>query len=393
MSGGRAGALAAIFLAALALRPQIVGAGPLFPLVQDDLGVSHAVVGLLGTIPVLCMGLFAPPAGWVAGRTGTRLAITLCLGLIAGFGIARALVPEAALLVALTFPVGVGMGLAGALLPVAVKEHFPDRPGFATGVYATGIQVGSGASSMLSVPIAHAAGGWRASLLTFSVATVGLLAAWVLFTRGGPGRPVERLPLPRPPLTSPLGWHLVLVFALMGLGYYGLNAWLPASYVERGWSEASAGALLGVLNVAAIPASLLVPWLSDRAGSRRGYLGACGLLLVGGLVGLVLAPGGAYVWSGVVGFANGAMFPLVLTLPLDVEDRPARVGALVGMMLGVGYVLAALSPFALGAIRDATGSFTGALWVVVAVGALWLIAVLPLSRRRLGLGSAPLPPG
>lgn len=392
MSGGRAGALAALFLAALALRPQIVGAGPLFPLIQEDLRISHAAVGLLGTIPVLCMGLFAPPAGPLARRTGTRLAIAICLGLIATFGVARALVPQAALLVALTFPVGVGMGFAGALLPVAVKELFPDRPGFATGVYATGIQVGSGVSSMVAVPIAHATGGWRASLLAFSAVTGGLLAAWILLTRAAPSPPVGGARLPRPPLRSGLGWLLVCVFALMGLVYYGLNAWLPASFVERGWSEASAGALLGVLNVVAIPASLLVPWLSDRAGSRRRFLVGCGFLLVAGLLGLVLAPGGAYVWSALVGFANGAMFPLVLTLPLDVEDRPDRVGALVGMMLGVGYVLAAVSPFALGAVRDATGSFTGALWVVLALGALWVLAALPLSRDRLGQRSPPPAP-
>lgn len=49
--------LLALFLAALALRPQVVGVGPLIPEIQDDLHTSHAVAGLLGTIPVLCMGL------------------------------------------------------------------------------------------------------------------------------------------------------------------------------------------------------------------------------------------------------------------------------------------------------------------------------------------------
>ena len=48
--------LVALFLAALTLRPQLVGIGPLLPSVQDDLDVTHAVAGLLGTIPVLCMG-------------------------------------------------------------------------------------------------------------------------------------------------------------------------------------------------------------------------------------------------------------------------------------------------------------------------------------------------
>jgi MFS transporter, CP family, cyanate transporter len=60
--------LAGLFLAALALRPQVVGIGPLLPSIRDDLGLSHAVAGLLGTIPVLCMGLFALPAGRLARR-------------------------------------------------------------------------------------------------------------------------------------------------------------------------------------------------------------------------------------------------------------------------------------------------------------------------------------
>ena len=71
----RLGLLAGLFFAGLALRPQIVGVGPLIPSIQDDLGVSHAVAGLLTTIPVLCMGLFALPAPRISSRYGTRLAI------------------------------------------------------------------------------------------------------------------------------------------------------------------------------------------------------------------------------------------------------------------------------------------------------------------------------
>jgi cyanate permease len=42
--------LLAFFVCALALRPQIVGIGPLAPQIQRDLGASHALVGLLGTL-------------------------------------------------------------------------------------------------------------------------------------------------------------------------------------------------------------------------------------------------------------------------------------------------------------------------------------------------------
>ena len=38
--------LAGLFLGTLAMRPQLVGIGPLLPQIQDDLGVSFGVVGL-----------------------------------------------------------------------------------------------------------------------------------------------------------------------------------------------------------------------------------------------------------------------------------------------------------------------------------------------------------
>ena len=85
----------ALLLAAVALRPQLVGAGPLIPDIQDDLGVSHAVAGLVGTIPVLCMGLFAPFAGLVAGRWGLRAAMAGCLLAIAAAGLGRSVAPGA----------------------------------------------------------------------------------------------------------------------------------------------------------------------------------------------------------------------------------------------------------------------------------------------------------
>jgi CP family cyanate transporter-like MFS transporter len=64
--------LAGLFLVAITLRPQIVGIGPLLPAMQGSLHMTHAVAGLLGTIPVLCMGLFAPPAAYLGARIGTR---------------------------------------------------------------------------------------------------------------------------------------------------------------------------------------------------------------------------------------------------------------------------------------------------------------------------------
>jgi CP family cyanate transporter-like MFS transporter len=377
----RAAVLAALFLAALALRPQIVGIAPLIPDIQDDLDTSHAVAGLLGTIPVLCMGLFAPLGAYLAGRIGSRTAMAIALALIGAFGVLRTVFPSPWLVVLLTFPVGVGMGLGNSVAPIAVRERVPETPATGTGVYTTGIQIGSTVSAALAVPIAAALGGWQAALVTFSIVTLLLLGAWLALTRGGdPHTPAG---FPHPPWRSRVAWLLVGVFSMMASAYYGLNAWLPDAYTEQGWTDAEAGLLLATMNLSALPASSLSPWPSDRHGGRRPWLIALSLVFLTGTVGLVAFPGLAYGWALLSGISQGGMFALVMTLPLDFEHDRGRVGGLVGMMLGLGYTIAAVSPFVLGAVRDVTGSFDAVLWtcVVFLVGLVVAVVRLPRPQR------------
>ena len=140
------------------------------------------------------MGLFAIPGAYVAARL--RAAIGACLAGIAVFGLLRAAAPGAPLVLALTFPIGVGMGLAGALMPVAVKERFAHRPAFASGVYTTGINLGSALSSALAVPIAAAWGGWRAALAVFSACTILCFGVAVLHAVRRARVQTEAPPLP-----------------------------------------------------------------------------------------------------------------------------------------------------------------------------------------------------
>jgi CP family cyanate transporter-like MFS transporter len=377
--------LAALFAAAIALRPQIVGVGPLLPDIQADLDVSHAVAGLLGTIPVVCMGIFAPAAQHLAARFGTSAAIGAAIALIGAAGIGRAFAPGAVALVLLTLPVGVGIALAGTLMPVVVKKHFAGRPASATGLYTTGINVGAGLAAALAVPLALL-GSWRTALLVFSAATVALAVLWFAQARGGEMRRPLRARPPRLPRRSGTAWLLTVMFGLLGISFYGLVAWLPDLYVERGFAEAQAGVLLALLNVGAIPGGVLVSLAADRFGSRRRYLVGCAAIMIGSLVGILLLPGAGWLWATLVGITNGALFALLMTLPLDVSRDPAEVGAVAGLMLGAGYSIAALAPFGLGAIRDATGSFSAPFWVIVATTALFLLLAATLTTERLRRG-------
>ena len=379
----RAPLLVALFLAAVALRPQLVGVGPLLPSIQSYLGVSHAVAGLLGTIPILCMGLFAPPAPFLSGRIGSRRAIGAALALVGAFGVARAVVPGAVGVILLTIPVGMGMGLAGAMLPVAVKERFSDRPGFATGVYTTGITIGSAVSAAVAVPLAHAAGGWRTPLLVIGAVSTALAALWFWLTRTEPAHIRSDIRPLRLPFRNPLGWRLVAAFFLMSFTYYGLNSWLPDAYVERGWSQSSAGALLAVLNTITIPVGFVVAWAADHLWTRRTWLAGAAALQLASLLGVVLVPSAGWLWAVLLGVSIGPLFPLTLTLPLDAAEGPAEVAALAGMMLGLGYVLSSTGPLVLGAVRDVSGGFNAVMWVLVGAPALLVLVDSSLSPKRL----------
>ena len=162
--------LGALFIVSLALRPQLVGLGPLLPQIQDELGVTHAIVALLTTIPVLCMGLLAPVGPALAARLGPRLALALCLALIGGAGMLRAAAPAVPLLLVVTVAIGVGIGIAGAIPSMVVADRLPTHRALGTGAYAGGIVLGSTIAAALAVPLA-AGTDWRRSLFILSAAT------------------------------------------------------------------------------------------------------------------------------------------------------------------------------------------------------------------------------
>ena len=372
---GSALALAALFIAALSLRPQLVGLGPLLPPIQSELEISHGLAGLLTTVPVLCMAAFALPAVRIAHRIGLRSAMALAIAAIAGFGALRAVVPDYPLVLLSTIGVGLGIGLGGALLPRAVRILAPARIGIATGLYSGGIQTGAAISAAVAAPLAVLVD-WRFALIVFAAAAALILACWLVMTKGiAPVSADEARP--RFPWRSPVAWRIAGIFALNSLCYYGLITWLPSAYVDLGWTEADAGRLVAILNLSGLPACFVIPWMSDRGSSRHRYVFAGGAATAVAIGGLLLAPQLAVVWVVLAGLALGALFPLSMTLPIDVG--PHDVAGHAAMMLTGGYAVAAVAPALLGSVRDATGAFAVPFWILLA-GA---VALCALSVRAL----------
>ena len=89
--------LLAIVLVAVNLRAALASLPPLVHTIQKDLGLSGAGAGLLTTLPVLCMGVFAPVAQRLARTIGREATIGVAL---------------------LSLLLGLLMRLAGAVFPL-----------------------------------------------------------------------------------------------------------------------------------------------------------------------------------------------------------------------------------------------------------------------------------
>ena len=374
-----------LFVASLAMRPQILAIGPLLPLIRTDLGLPAGIAGLLTTIPVLCMGVFAPVGPRVAARVGAATAFALCLSAIVAFGLARAFTPTVPLLLLATLGIGIGIGSAGAIPSMIVAQRMPSRPALGTGSYAGGIVAGSTLASALAVPLA-VGGEWRQALIVVSLVSVVSIVAWIVLVGVGRRDVRSGVVARRLPWRDPTAWMLVIVFGLQSVLFYGVVAWLPNAFVERGWDEASAGLLIGVFNGVGLITTIGLPLVADRLGTRRSQLVVSSAIAVVALVAIIGAPDLAFLWVSILGLALGAVFPLVLTLPLDVTDDPARVGSVAAMMLLGGYILSSTGPVVLGAARDITGDFGASLELLVVIAVVLVASCLTLSPDRLRRG-------
>ncbi|MBI2782261.1 MAG: MFS transporter [Chloroflexi bacterium] len=386
----------ALVLVGLAFRTQALIIGPLVGQVQADLGMSHGVAGLLGTIPVLSMSLLAPFGPVLAASIGPKLGVALCVTFVAAFGVARALLPDAATVLLATVGVGAGMAVVGPILPMIVRARLPHHPAAGTGAYVVGFVIGGTITAALAVPLADAFGGWRGSFTIVSAAGFGSLIAWLLLMPRDEGHVRVAPSRPKLPWRRPSAWLLGAIFGSQSILFYGCITWLGSVYVERGWSAAEAGGLIALLTGIGLVSTLAVPLLADRIGTRRSQLALAASLSVSGALIVALTPGEApgslltYAATILLGLGIGAYFPLALTLPVDVAGDAGDAASISAFMLLVGYLLAATAPVVLGLVRDATGNFGSVVWILVGVSLLMIPLALSLHPARLrSAGSTP----
>ncbi|NKR41550.1 MFS transporter [Rhodococcus hoagii] len=353
--------------------------GPLAPVA----GFDAATVTLLGLIPPLVMGLFAPLAVVARRRLGEERALFAAGAvLLVGALVRMAGMPG---LIAGTVIVSLATAVVNVLVPVFVRKRFaPERTGVMMGVYAMSMGAGSAVIAALMIPV------WRASGESWPPA-IGLAVIPALLALVGTVPQLRHASRPdthagaaahdRPKvLRTWTAWSSTIFFGIQTLLFYATLAWLPSILVAAGLADGSAGNMQALFIVGVAGGGLVAPILAAASVDQRPHILAIVAVCAAGFAGLLIAPDSVpVVWALILGIGLGAGQAVAGVLYARRGRTPDHVAALSTVAQTGGYLIAATGPILASILHDATGS-----WTAPVTAFLVLLAVNAVASMRAG---------
>ena len=376
-----------IVLVAFNLRPAITSVGPLVGVIQADLGLSHWSAGLLMSIPLITFAIMSPIVPKIAHRLTNEK--TLLLGLfVLLMGICIRSVSTSSLLFLGTILVGMGISIGNVLLPVVIKDKFPQKFGLMTSVYSTSMGLIASLASGLSVPLASRLNlGWQGALIVWGIPAILAILIWMYLLRlnEGKGNPIKSVSLSATKIwRSPLAWQIALFMGFQSFLFYVTIAWLPEILISHGISRGTAGWLLSFTQIVGLPSSFFIPVLASRLNSQVWVAFGLGVCTIVGYAGLWLGSSFSILIISItlIGIALGGNFPLALSY-IGIRARNAKQAAeLSGMAQSTGYLLAAVGPIFIGYLFDMAQNWTIPLFALILISALVMIFGMISGRDR-----------
>nr|WP_083710293.1 MFS transporter [Williamsia sterculiae] len=365
-------------LVAANLRPAVVGVAPLIDEIGGDNGFSNAISGLLTTLPVLFFGLASPIAPRLAARFGIERTI---FGALVTLVVAMVLrwIPDTIPLFAGSALIGAAIGICNVVLPALIKRDFAHRSGLMTGLYSMTLSGGAAFAAGVTAPVDAALGGhWRITVNLWILLALVAMVVWIPqltrmhTTTASPGGHLWR---------NRVAWAVTIFMGTQSLVFYTLSAWIPSYLMDVGYSRGAAGTTLALAQIVALTASLVAPIIAGRFADQR----VVSFVVIGisavGLIGLVTTHHWVVLWTMLTLIGPGASVSLALLFMVLRSSSTAQTGQVSGMAQFVGYTLAAVGPLAVGAIHDATDSWSIA-FSVVGLALVFQAAATTLAARN-----------
>ncbi|HEY9281730.1 MAG TPA: MFS transporter [Eoetvoesiella sp.] len=358
-----------LMLIAFNLRPVFASLSVLLPDLLRQTSLSSAQAGYLTTLPVLCLGLFAPLAPRISQRVGPERTLLIVLFLLS-IGTALRGLGDIYSLFAGTALAGAAIATGNVLLPSLVKRDFPHKAALMTGLYTMALCGGAAAAAAFTLPMTHLFGdSWPIGLGLWAVPAVLVALIWTPQSLRsqrvvkGAGRSVVGL------WRDPLAWQVTFFMGLQSALAYCLMGWAAPILRDRGLDGTEAGLVVSVSIMVQVVTCLLVPPLAVRCKNQSVFNAALALLAASALIGLLFAPlSTVWVWAVLQGIGQGGLFAIAMTV-IVLRSPDSQVAAhLSGMAQGVGYFLAAFGPLLVGVLHSATGGYAASGWLFAFLG-------------------------
>lgn len=364
------------------------------PSLGEELDASLSALGGVMSVFMLTYGVAIPVYGRLAERYGARRLFIFGLALFGLGSFACALAPSLEALIAAR----VIQGLGGAAFPglgmtLASRAYPPERRGFALGMIAATLGVGSAAGPLVGGAIAGWLS-WRALFFVSAGATLVIPLALRLL----PGQSSDEQPSPWFPFVpaelrrAPLFRRVVAMAIVTSSAYLGAIVGLPLMLAERGLGPIEIGLLISPAAVVTGVLGVVAGRVVDRRGPRAPTsLGALGVVLA--LVTIGLASRGpscaALVFILVGAAVSGASYallntPMAATLSRELPEHHTTLAlslysttSFVGGSVGAAVFVRIVEVHRAGWPQASTTSFA---WAFAAL-AIPMLATFLLARR------------
>ncbi|KQQ31055.1 MFS transporter [Duganella sp. Leaf126] len=178
-------------------------------------------------------------------------------------------------------------------------------------------------------------------------------------------------------------WLLALVYFLFVMGLYGVSFWLPQLIRNSGVTDVLHIGLLTAIpyGVAAV-VMVAAARHSDRSGERRWHAAGAGLAGALGLVVATACSNDTAIALAALSVATAGIlstFPIFWSLPTAMLGGAAAAAG-IAMINSLGNLAGFVSPYLVGAIKDATGNTASGIYLLAAslvAGAVLVVTGVP----------------
>ncbi|ETO40501.1 transporter, major facilitator family [Fructilactobacillus florum 8D] len=372
--------LLGIFLLAAILRIPLTSVGPLLPRLNQTTGLSMTTLSQLTSISLLVFAFTSIIVARIATKIGLNLSIVVSIILMLIGIFIRSFTNNFGLFLG-TIILAVGICFGNVLLPALTKRYFPQHVGKITSGYTITMNFMGAVGSSLAIPVLEKVNNLPLiALATVGIIIIPILFLWLLIYFSSPSQQSASTnskitaPAPTNLYRSKTAWSLATFMGIQSLIFYTCVAWLPNIIDQKGYSPATGGFMLGLLQLMILPASFLVPMLAEKMHSQSIFIIIAGSTFI---VGITLLLSSNYIIlllaSILLGLATGASFSLCLMLFTLRTKQNETAASLSGMSQTIGYTLAALGPTIFGLIATHTNSIGWALLFLIILGFLMII--------------------